>query len=177
MMLLKKGGAVFDIIMEIFAYIASFLIICIMLVMCYEVIMRYFFHKPPVWAVESTEFMLYLLAFAGAAWLLKLDGHVRVDIIMGRLGIESKSLLLAVTSILGLVICLVITWFGAITTIDHFQRGILIKQSLVFPKYTMLIFIPIGCFLLAIQFLRNAYNNIKIFKTEAPLNRHNTPGG
>lgn len=161
MKLLEKTRAIFDHTIDSLAGVAGVLVIGIMLVMCYEVVMRYFLNRPPAWAVEVCEYMLYLLAFLGAAWLLKLGGHVRVDIVLGRLNPKAQTLLNIATSAIGTIICLIIAWYGGESTIDHFQRGIPVVKTLKIPKAPLLAFISIGCFLLSIQFLRQTYGYVR----------------
>ncbi len=165
MKLLEKAGAVFDRIIDSFAGMSGVILIGIMFTISYEVIMRYFFRKAPTWAIEVTEYGLFLLAFLGAAWLLKMGRHVRVDVVVNMLSPQTERLFNVATSILGAVICLAITWFGIDATIDYFHRNVMMERVLVFPKYTLLLFIPLGSFLLAIQFLRQAYDHLRSRKS------------
>jgi len=167
MKLLEKTRVVFDHIIGSLAGAAGVLIIGMMLIMCYEVVMRYFFNRPPAWAVEISEYLLFLIAFLGAAWLLKLGGHVRVDIVLGRLNPKAQTLLNIATSAIGAIICLIIAWYGGESTIDHFQRGVPVVKTLAFPKFTLLLFIALGCFLLSIQFLRQTYSYVRSWKAMA----------
>jgi len=167
MKFLETPRAVLDGIINYLAGAAGVLIIAIMLIMCYEVVMRYFFNRPPAWPVEICEYMLYLLALLGAAWLLKENGHVRVDIVVSNLNLKAQTWLNIVTSALGVLICLTIGWYGLESTIDHFQRGIPVVTTLAFPKYPLLAFIPLGFFLLSIQFLRQTYGYVTSWKAIA----------
>ena len=167
MRLLQKAGAVFDHIIDSLAGVAGALVIAMMLIICYAVVMRYFFHAALGWSVEVSEYIIFLLAFLGAAWLLKLKRHISVDLVLTSLKPKAQALLNIATSVLGVIICLVIAWFGAASTIDHFQRGVPVVQTLAFPKFTLLLFIPLGCFLLSIQFLRQSYDHVKAWKAIA----------
>jgi TRAP-type C4-dicarboxylate transport system permease small subunit len=159
--LLEKGEALFDRIMNLFAFLAAVVVISMVGVLCYEVFMRYVIHKPPAWAWEIAESMLCLIAFLSAAWLLREDGHVSVDIVHSQLKPRLKTLIDIVTSALGMVICLIIGWAGVGITIDHFKSGITLPGYLDLPKAPLLLFIPIGCFMLSVQFLRKAFNHLK----------------
>ena len=161
----ERSGKVIDRIINYLAAVAGAFTIAVMLVICYEVIMRYFFRKPPVWPVEICEYLLYLVALLGAAWLLKEHGHVRVDIVIGRLSLRTQTLLNVVTSAIGVIICLAIGWYGVGSTIDHFQRGIPVVKTLAIPKAPLLAFIPLGFFLLAIQFLRQTFSHLSSWQT------------
>src|SRR5699024_749811 len=65
--------------------LAAWLILPMVAALIYEVISRYFFDAPTVWAYDIT-YMLYGSIFMlGAAYALAKDAHVRADIIYGYL--------------------------------------------------------------------------------------------
>jgi len=165
--LFEKAGLVCDRIIEFFAILAVLVVMGLVGILCYEVFMRYMIHKPPAWAWEVAESMLCLIAFLGAAWLLKKNGHVSVDILYIRLHPKIKILVGIATSAIGMIICLIITWSGIGITIDHFHAGITIPGYLDIPKAPLLLFIPIGCFMLSIQFLRQTYSYLRKWRTMA----------
>lgn len=155
-----KVGHFFDHIYNLFAGLAAIIIVAMVGVLFYEVFMRYVMHKPPAWAWEICECMVYLIAFFGAAWLLKKDGHVSVDIIYSRLSPGIKRVVTIISSTIGMIICLLITWAGIWITIDHFSAGITIPGYLNLPKAPFLLVIPLSTFLLSIQFLRQAFGHL-----------------
>ena len=157
MKFLAKVAAIFDRIVDVLAILSAICIVGIMLLMCYEVIMRYFFNEGSAWAVELTEYGLFLLAFLGTAWLLRRDGHVRVDILLNRLTPRSQIILNIVTSVIGIIVCFIIGWYAGAAAWDHFQRGIPVIKTLNVPKAPFLAVLSLGCFLMSIQFLRQAY--------------------
>ena len=89
---------------------------------------------------------------------------VTMDIAINRLSKRTQTCINVVTSILCAIICLVITWYGAIVWWDYFQIDYLYAGSLKIPAYLLEIVIPIGGFLLFIQFLRKAYNYLEKLK-------------
>jgi TRAP-type mannitol/chloroaromatic compound transport system permease small subunit len=59
--------------------IAAWLIVPMVLSLCYEVVARYVFNSPTLWAYDMT-FMLYGSFFMlGAAYTLQRKGHIRTD--------------------------------------------------------------------------------------------------
>lgn len=167
MKVLAKATAIFDHIINALAGGAGGIVIAMMLLMCYEVVMRYFLNRPPAWAVEVCEYMIFVLAFLGAAWLLKLGGHVRVDIVLGRLNPKAQTLLNIATSAIGVIICLVLAWYGGETAWEHFQQGTSVVKTLSIPRVVFLAFIPPCCFLLSMEFLRQTYGCVRSWKAMA----------
>jgi len=62
----------------------GWLIIPLMLGLSYEVISRYFFHAPTVWAYDVTYMLNGTLSMIGAAYTLYKDGHIRTDVFYER---------------------------------------------------------------------------------------------
>jgi TRAP-type mannitol/chloroaromatic compound transport system permease small subunit len=83
---------------------ASWLILCLIILIGYDVMMRYVFHQGSI-ALQELEWHLFALIFLlGAAYTLKHDGHVRVDILyQSRFMTPSKQ---ALINILGSVMFL-----------------------------------------------------------------------
>jgi len=62
----------------------GWLIIPLMFGLSYEVIARYFFHAPTVWAYDLTYMLNGTLSMIGAAYTLYKDGHIRTDVFYER---------------------------------------------------------------------------------------------
>jgi len=157
-------SSIFDRLLKILAVIAGCIIVIMTVMICASVIMRYFFRMPLGWSIEISEYMLFFIAFLGAAWLLKNDGHVKIDLLTNNLPLLPQIFFKIWTSFLSAFICLVITYYGTISTIDHFHRGIPVIQALAIPKYLLLWVIPVGTLLLLIQSIRDISSNINEFR-------------
>jgi TRAP-type C4-dicarboxylate transport system permease small subunit len=164
MKLLAKATAIFDGTINLLADLASVLIILMMLGISTDVAMRYFFVRPISWMVEIAEHSLLFVTFLGAAWVLKGEGHVKMDIVLNRLKPGTQALLNMITSILGAIICLFLVWYGAQVTWEYFQIGYVIFAVLSIPSAYIIIIIPVGSFLLFIQFLRRSYGYLKSWR-------------
>ena len=68
-----------DTLNEYIGRATSWLVLAMVLLICYDVAMRYFFHQGSV-ALQELEWHLFALIFLlGAAYTLKHNDHVRVD--------------------------------------------------------------------------------------------------
>ena len=123
----------------------------------FQVFGRYIFSYSTKWVVEVTEYSLLWIGFLGAAWVLKVEGHVTMDLVLSKFKLKYQALINSITSMVGTAICLIITWYSASVTLDLFQRGVLCPSILEPPKFAVSIIIPIGSFLLSVQFLRRTY--------------------
>ncbi len=151
---LAKAGSLFDYINGFLVVIAAVLLVFIMLSICTEVVTRYFWNRPIFWVLEVSEYNLLFITFLGAAWLLRREGHVKMDMVLNRLSTRSATLLNIITSIIGTLACLCLTWYGIEATLYAYQDGSVIPTELGPPEFLILSIIPIGGLLLFIQFMR-----------------------
>lgn len=69
----------------------AWLALLLVLLVCYDVAMRYVFRSGSIGAQELAWHLYALLFLLGAAYTLKHDGHVRVDIIYQRLPLSARA--------------------------------------------------------------------------------------
>ena len=155
---------VFDRVIHWTFILAGLLTILLILIVGYEVVMRYFFHVPVGWVVEVCEYLLLYLTFFGSAWLLREDRHIRVDILLASLNQRSRDFLNLINSVMGAVSCALITIFSSMNTWKHIDEGTLVIQTLSIRKWVLLWVIPFGFVLLLVQFIRTFFEQIQRLK-------------
>lgn len=103
---------VIDIISEWTGKAASYILIPLVLVLVFEVVMRYVFNRPTIFAHEAG---IYLYAFNGmiaGAWVLLHEGHVKMDAVYGRLPPKTRAILDLITAPLFFYFCGLVLWQG-----------------------------------------------------------------
>ena len=155
----------FDVVLRGLAGLSGVLLVYVMLSVTLDVIMRYFLNRPQFWVGELAEYALLYITFTGTAWVLKRDSHVKIDILYALLSQRHINILGLVSSIIGIFICAVLTYYGAKVTWDHFARGMYNPTLMEFPKGPLLIIIPIGTLLLMIQFIRRSFTLLTELRT------------
>lgn len=158
---MKKVMDIFDRVLELLAYLAGGLFAFMMVAIVIDVALRFFFGRPLGWVVQFSGYSLLYITFLATAWLLKREGHVAIDIVFHRLNPKNQFHFNVITSITGIIACLVLTWYGGLTTLDSFERGIVTVGNLRWPEGVLLAIIPVGSFLLTIQFIRRTYGYLK----------------
>ena len=98
------------------------------------------------------------IVFLGTAWVLRKEGHVKMELLLNRLKPRAQATANIVASFIGMAISLALIWYGTLVTIDHFQRSMRFPTVLETPITPILAVIPVGSFLLFIQFLRRTYS-------------------
>jgi len=163
---MKTMGALFDKILLFLFWLAGGLLMFATVGTCIDVILRYSLNRPIHWMLEITEYIMLYIPFLCAAVVLKEEGHIRVDLLINRFSRKNRTWVNILTSLVGGIIMLAYTWFGAQTTLDAYQRGVPSLESLRTPVFLILIIIPIGSFLFTIQFLRQMAGYYKTLTQE-----------
>ncbi|MFC1868811.1 TRAP transporter small permease [Thermodesulfobacteriota bacterium] len=125
-----------------------------MLAICAHVVMRYIFNYPLNWTIDVSSILLLYATFLGAAWLLRDEGHVSVDVVNSFLKQRHQYLLQVVNSAICALVCAIITFYGVIETVSVWKLDLIVDMPLEPPKWVAIIIIPFGSILLFIQFLR-----------------------
>ncbi len=90
---MAKGVNAIDVANEWLGKVFCFLIVILMFVVVGEVIMRYVFNAPSMWAFELSSIVLMYITFLGAGYCLLHGGHVKVDIVSARLPPRTKAIM------------------------------------------------------------------------------------
>jgi len=164
MKLVKKVAVIFDRTNDSLMFLAVLVLVFIMLSVTTEVVMRYFLGRPLIWVVDFSQYGLVWITFLGAAWVLRRERHVIMDIVTSRLNPRGQAILNIITSIICAIICLVIVWYGIEITWLRFQEGIYLYEYFEVLDGYILLIIPVGTFLLFIQFLRRINGYLKVWR-------------
>jgi C4-dicarboxylate transporter, DctQ subunit len=156
---LTKAFRWFDAVVGLGAVIAAALVFLLMFLTCYEIFIRYVFQNAPAWVMEISEYLLLYITFLGAPWLLKADAHVRVDLAYAFLTEKSVKGLKTATLAGAAAVAAFVAAYGAIVTWRYFEENLKVIQTLRVPKWIILIIIPVGCFMLCIQLLRQMFDD------------------
>jgi TRAP-type C4-dicarboxylate transport system permease small subunit len=155
--LFVKFGTIFDSLNGLLLWITAILLAVGWFSVCYEVFSRSMLDSPTKWSLEIIEKSLVFITFLGAAWLLKEDGHVRIDLFVMWLPPRAQMILNIATSVLSAIACLVVFWYGSQVVWEQFQMGYRDPTVLELPQGPIYLVIPFGFFLLFVQYLRRAY--------------------
>jgi TRAP-type C4-dicarboxylate transport system permease small subunit len=152
---------IFDRLLDVMAGIAGVILVFICAAVCYTIGMRFFFNQTTIWIIQTTEYALLWIVFLATAWLLREGGHITTDIIYGSLGDTAKRYLDIVMFLVGAAVCAVCLYYGIFYTYDSIVNHVTDVRAVTVPKWIVFIIIPIGFFLLIVQFLRMAWNRTK----------------
>ncbi len=89
---LKKITKTIDRISELVGHFAKYLILILIFVLLYEVVARYVFNKPTIWALETSKMVFGAIGALCWGYTLKIGGHVRVDVFYTMLSEKWKAI-------------------------------------------------------------------------------------
>jgi TRAP-type C4-dicarboxylate transport system permease small subunit len=105
------------------------------------------------WATEASEYLMYLAAFMGAPWLLRLGGHIRMDLVCLVLPRRGRVAAEVLCDLLGLAVCGVMFWYGLAAARDAFESGAMIIKMMVLPEWWIMAVVPASAALLIAEFV------------------------
>lgn len=122
------------------------------LIVVYAVVARYVFNKPVGWSEEIAVYLMIWVVFLGAAYTLKEDAHIGVDILISRLSPFHKKAMLLFHYIVGLIFMLILLVQGidmVAFTLKMDSHSIAIDFPLVLAHSA----VPAGSIILILQFI------------------------
>ncbi len=138
----------------------SFLILPVIAVLAWEVISRYGFNQPTMWAHGTSQRLFAIYYVLGGAYVLRYRDHVNVDLIYSRFPPRTKAILDLITSLAFFVFCGVLLWQGlgfALTSLSQLEPDDTPWRAPVYPVKLM---IPVGALLILLQGLANFSRNL-----------------
>lgn len=104
------------------------------------------------WLLEVTEYALYAVTFLAAPWVLSLNAHVRVDILVTKLAPAVARAVEIAMNAIGLAASVVLVYYGWLATVDAWSLGSRIFKQLIVPEWWLLWIMPCAGVLLAVEF-------------------------
>ena len=128
-----------------------------------EVVLRYFFNSPTVWANELAQMLFGAYAILAGGYILRSGGHVNVDILYSRLPRKTRAAQDVVTSSLFFLFCGMLLIYGGSLAWDSLSRFEHSQSAWNPPLYPAKLMIPLAALLLILQGLAKLIQDILIF--------------
>ncbi len=155
---------IFNRTIDLMAILAGILLMFSMLSISMGVASRYLLGRPMAWVVEISEYSLVYITFLIAAWVLKSEGHVRMDLVFNRLSPKTQSVLNIITSGISAIVCFILFWYGVKVSWELFRTHYFTPTILELPKFVIVAIIFIGSLLLFFQFLIRTFDYLSSWR-------------
>ena len=145
-------------------YLGAYLVVVGMLITTYDVVARYVFNRPTIFAYDMSRWIYYYCTLLMAAWVLRKKGHVKIDIVLVMLRNKTHvALLETINSFLIFVACAFLLWQGVVSTAEDIMANTLTNSAIRIPRFWLFVAIPISALLLICQAfgrLRSHYHEL-----------------
>jgi len=145
-----------------FGWFVAFLMVPIIVVMVYEIIMRYFFTAPSLWAYETTLFMYGSYIALGGGYTLLVRGHVNVDVLWGRLSLRWRGIVDVVTAAFFFLFVGVLFKESLEAAMESWA---IMERTMTYwnpPYYPLRTSLPVACLLLLLQGLAKLIRDVHL---------------
>lgn len=150
---------------EYVGVVAALLIIPLLVVVSYEVVMRYGFNAPTMWAFEATTLIYGVHFVLSFAYAHKHNSHVAIDVIENRFPAKFRMVLrLIVNCVLFLPTVGLLAIWSIIYAADSWGNWELASTSWAPPLYPFKTIMAIGLVLLFAQGLAKLFGDIRSLK-------------
>ena len=147
--------------------LAGVLVAAVCLIIAYDVAARNLGFQPPASTVALTEYALLYFTMAAAPYLVRVKGHIVVEVVYQRLGPRTKARLDRFILIVCILTSLTVAILAALLMVEAIVRGEIEIRSLDAPRWILFAPLVVGFSLIALEFLRLLVIGESVFSTAA----------
>jgi TRAP-type C4-dicarboxylate transport system permease small subunit len=146
--------------------VAAVIIVAALFIAIAEIVMRSVFGKTIYIADEYAGYMMAMLTFMGLAYTLRERGHIRVMVIIHFLQGKRRVIYTMICTFIGVLFCAGLTYHTFVffwdSVVNKTQSMQITETYLAIPQA----FLPIGSFLLMLQFLSEFLKGLAMLKND-----------
>lgn len=137
--------------------LTGLILMVIMFVVFADVVLRYVFHAPLVWAHDLIAmYLMVALFFLALSWSYAAGQHITVDLLYRRMSVPVRNLARALSSILSAIIIAIIGWKVGLMSYDSWRLGDVIAGPIAWPTWIPSAIAMLGCILLLVRLVTEA---------------------
>ena len=134
-------------------WISALLLAGALVLSMYSVIARYVLHLPLDWSDETAVWIIVWCTFFGFSALIKIDEHIRVDVLLLRLSEKRQNILHFYNTLIGLAFIVVTIWGGFSAVQEAHTKKVVSESALRIPMYIPYLIVPGGGILLGLRLI------------------------
>ena len=152
------AARLYDGLHKVLAVIVACCILSITVLVCVDVFLRNLSLPTIPWQIEVSEYLQFIATFLGAPWVLRLGGHVRVDVLLNSLKPAQQFVLEVVADVLGLIASCFVFGYGLRTVYLTWRDNQVQIKTLFVPEWWLYSFVVVSGLLLIVEFIRRLRN-------------------
>jgi TRAP-type mannitol/chloroaromatic compound transport system permease small subunit len=153
-----------DAINEWVGRITAYTVLPMLGVSMYEVIARYVFKSPTMWAGQIISLLFVILVVPAGGYILLKDEHVRMDVLYSKWSPRGKAIIDSLTYVVFLAFIMMLSWKAlemAWTSVSIRESSWAAFHGPIYPKKIAL---ALGAVLLLLQSIAQFLRNIMLIK-------------
>ena len=140
----------------------SFLGLLMMVIVVIEVVSRYIFNSPTIWATEMNEMLLCAYAALAGGYALLHGAHVSVEIVQERMSRKTRAVLNLFTYLIGFVFLAILIWTSWENAMEAWEYSERSESLFAPPLFPVKVTIPIGGALFFLQLIAWYIREIRV---------------
>jgi TRAP-type C4-dicarboxylate transport system permease small subunit len=144
--------------------VAMATLVLMMLLTVADVLMRSIFKLPILDSPQLTQYLMVCVVYFGLAYCAAKGRHVKVDLIVSHLSTRVQAILDSITYLLGLGICIIMTWRTLLETFVayRYNAATTVLEVPAYPFHVILTFgVAILCLVMLIQLIQHMHKAVK----------------
>jgi len=134
-------------------------------VLVYEVVARYLFNAPTIWAHGTAQRIFATYYFICGAYISLHLSHINMDVIYNRFSLRTRAILDVIGFLFLLTFCGVLLWWGSGYAWNSLIRLEPCNTPFRAPLYLVKLMIPLGALLILLQELAQLWRHLFIAVT------------
>ena len=138
---------------EHFAFVATFIpVVFLPLLVASDAVARKLLGFVIPGTIDITQYAIVIMTFMAGPWILRLDGHTRVDALLTICPPRVRLPLQVIGFVVGAVISAIMAWQGFFLVVTSFREEVLLNGYFAVPAYWIYLAIPLGALFYTIEF-------------------------
>lgn len=139
-----------------------------MLIVTYDVIARYVFNQPSMWAGEIASYLLIAIVFLGLAQNLRQGSHIRIDVVTNLLSVRTRLVLEVIAYAVGVVFSVMLVVGVAVRFNDYWIRQTTADSPLMTELWIPMIPVLVGAVAFTLAMLAGVVSSLHALLTATP---------
>ncbi len=137
--------------------VSAVALVAMMLLVSADVVARYFLNAPLTFQFElTTEYLMVIVATLALPWSERHGAFIRLHVIRHFIPERAAARLEAVNGLVASAAFFALAWYSGARTLDKWMGGDAIFGVIDWPVWLSLVWVPVGCFMLAVRLALNA---------------------
>ena len=134
-----------------------------------SVTMRNLGIQPFAWLFTSSEYALLYMTMLGAPWLVRVKGHVHIELVTAALPARARRVISRLVALACVAVSLILAWYGGELFLTNIARADYDVRAYYFPRWILTLSFPVAFAMMAIEFSRFVFGDDLMHSGEAGI--------